>query len=121
MEAHQGGFFMPLPMTIFPKPVLSTGEQVDLLVRRGMIVNDRQRALHCLQHINYYRLRAYWLTDEVVAAPGHHAFRVGTDFDRIINLYNFDRNLRFLVMDAIECVEISVRTRWAYVLAHLWR
>ncbi len=109
---------MPLPMTIFPKPVLTADEQVDLLVRRGMIVNDRQRALHCLQHINYYRLRAYWLPDEVVAAPGHHAFRAGTDFDRIINLYNFDRNLRLLVMDAIECVEISVRTGWAYVLAH---
>lgn len=100
----------------YTKPFLSLQQQVDQLVRRGMTVNDRQRAEYYLQHISYYRLRAYWLPCEVPAAQGDHAFRSGTDFDDILDLYVFDRKLRLLVMDVMERVEVSLRTRWAYVL-----
>jgi abortive infection bacteriophage resistance protein len=37
----------------------------------------------------------------------------------VLNLYLFDRELRLLVLDAIERVEVSVRSQWAYQLAHL--
>jgi abortive infection bacteriophage resistance protein len=33
--------------------------------------------------------------------------------------YIFDRELRLLVLDAIERIEVSVRSQWAYQLAHL--
>lgn len=102
----------------YSKPALTLDQQVDVLIRRGMTVASRDRALQHLQHINYYRLRAYWLPNEVPAsAMGDHAFRPGTDFDDILDLYSFDRKLRLLVMDAIERVEVSLRTRWAHVLA----
>lgn len=102
----------------YSKPALTLDEQLDRLVHRGMTVRDRQRARHHLNHINYYRLRAYWLPDEVPATTAdEHAFRSGTDFDDIVDLYSFDRKLRLLVMDAIERVEVSLRTRWAHVLA----
>lgn len=102
----------------YAKPALTVEQQVEQLARRGMTVRDRERACHLLHNINYYRLRAYWLPDEVPSAcPGDHAFREGTDFDEIVDLYSFDRKLRLLVMDAIERVEVSLRTRWAHVLA----
>ncbi len=102
----------------YSKPALTLDQQIDQLVRRGMTVRDRDRALQQLRHINYYRLRAYWLPNEVSAATiGDHAFRAGTDFEDILDLYSFDRKLRLLVMDAIERVEVSLRTRWAHVLA----
>ncbi|WP_420465797.1 Abi family protein [Panacagrimonas sp.] len=102
----------------YAKPALTVEQQVDQLLRRGMIIQDRERAAHHLHHINYYRLRAYWLPDEVSSpVQGDHLFRPGTDFDDIIDLYSFDRKLRLLVMDAIERVEVSLRTRWAHVLA----
>ncbi|MCI5103893.1 MAG: Abi family protein [Algiphilus sp.] len=102
----------------YGKPALTIDQQVDQLIRRGMTVRDRDRAQHHLHHINYYRLRAYWLPDEVPApSQGEHAFRPGTDFDDILTLYAFDRKLRLLVMDAIERVEVSLRTRWAHVLS----
>lgn len=120
MEAHQGGFFIACEAAgmKFAKPALSLEQQLDLLVRRGMVVADRASALQHLEHISYYRLRAYWLPDEAPAAnDGDHAFRLGVSFEAIVDLYSFDRKLRLLVMDAIERIEVSLRTRWAYVLA----
>lgn len=103
----------------FDKPALSVDQQLDLLIRRGMAVADRPAALNHLTHINYYRLRAYWLLSEIpVATDGDHGFRPGTHFESIIDLYSFDRKLRLLVMDAIERVEVSLRTRWANFLAN---
>lgn len=102
----------------FAKPPLSTDQQIELLLRRGMHIADRERARHYLHHINYYRLRAYWLPFELPAPndDGHY-FRPSTDFDAVIALYDFDRELRLLLIDAIERVEISLRTRWANELA----
>lgn len=102
----------------FEKPALSVEQQLDQLVRRGMFVTDRAAAMQLLAHVSYYRLRAYWLPDEVPASrPGDHAFKPDTQFETIVDLYSFDRKLRLLVMDAIERIEVSLRTGWAYVLS----
>ena len=102
----------------FSKPALSIEQQLDLLIRRGMLVGDRAAGLQHLQHISYYRLRAYWLPYEVPAAnAGDHAFEPGVSFESILDLYSFDRKLRLLVMDAIERVEVSMRARWVYVMS----
>jgi abortive infection bacteriophage resistance protein len=102
----------------YKKPALTGAQQLELITRRGMIVRDPARALHLLSHISYYRLRAYWLPKEIPAPlAGDHAFPPGVEFDHVVSLYGFDRKLRLLVMDAIERVEVSLRTRWAHVLA----
>lgn len=83
-----------------------------------MTVPNHAHAIHCLQHISYYRLRAYWLPFEVAApAVGDHRFKAGTSFDDVLALYIFDRQLRLLVMDALERVEVSLRGSWAHHLA----
>lgn len=91
-------------------------QQLDRLIERGLIVTDREKALHYLSHINYYRLAGYVLPFE--ADHARHVIRGGTRFDDVINLYVFDRELRLLVLDALERVEVSVRTQWAYHLSH---
>lgn len=102
----------------FTKPSLSIADQIALLERRGLMIPDRTRAEHCLQHISYYRLRAYWLPFEQPAPTNDdHMFRDGTSIDDAIALYVFDRQLRLLVMDAIERIEVSLRGAWAYHLA----
>lgn len=100
----------------FSKPPLTYEAQLDQLMSRGLTVHDAPRALHYLQHINYYRLGAYWLPFEADHAT--HRFRTGTAFDDVLNLYIFDRELRLLIMDAIERIEVSIRARWAYTMAH---
>lgn len=100
----------------FNKPPLTLEQQLDQLIQRGLHCADHTHALHYLGHLNYYRLGAYWLPFE--ADHASHAFRPGTRFENVLNLYVFDRELRLLVLDAIERVEVSVRTGWAYTLAH---
>lgn len=101
----------------FTKPPLSFDDQLNLLARRGMAIPDRERARHYLAHINYYRLRGYWLPLEESGDNGVHRFIAGTSFDDALSLYVFDRQLRLLLLDVIERVEVSLRTRWAHALA----
>ncbi|SCK11636.1 Abi family protein [Vogesella sp. LIG4] len=102
----------------FLKPPLSVDAQIDLLQKRGMAFPDRDRAKHYLTHINYYRLRAYWLPFETEPTNGDdHVFAPGANFDTVLATYVFDRELRLLLLDAIERVEISLRTTFAQHLA----
>jgi len=100
----------------FGKPATTYAQQVALLRQRGMVIDDPAAAEFYLQHLNYYRLGAYWLPFEADHAT--HTLKPGTRFEDVLNLYVFDRELRLLVLDAIERVEVSVRSQWAYQLAH---
>lgn len=100
----------------FSKSPTTYAQQVELLQQRGMVIDDPDEAKFYLQHINYYRLGAYWLPFE--ADDGKHQFKPDTRFSQILNLYVFDRELRLLVLDAIERLEVSMRGQWAYQLAH---
>lgn len=100
----------------FSKPALSWQQQMELLEHRGMVIPDRAEAEFYLRHLNYYRLVGYWLPFELDHST--HQLRPGTSFTDVLNLYVFDRELRLLVLDAIERVEVSARSRWAYEIAH---
>ncbi len=100
----------------FAKLPATYDQQIDLLKQRGMVIDDDITAKFYLQHLNYYRLGAYWLPFE--ANHSTHLFKPNTNFNDILNLYIFDRELRLLVLDAIERIEVSVRGQWAYQLAH---
>lgn len=99
------------------KPAKTYAEQLQILKDRGLVVADDARALHCLEHHNYYRLSAYRFPLTVQGNPDQ--FLPGTTFDDLWNLYHFDRTLRQFVAQAVKRVEISVRSKWSYVLAHL--
>lgn len=97
----------------YTKPPLSFEQQADLIISRGMQVPDKEKLVNLLQSVNYYRLSAYWhpfkQTDETLQA--------GTSMDKIWRRYTFDRQLRLLVMDAIERVEIAVKTRMTTIFS----
>ena len=117
MEAHHGGFLFTGSCNLkFDKPAITFDQQIDLLIKRGMVVSDRDYAHHYLAHLNYYRLGAYWLPFE--ADHTSHTFKPNTNFNDVVSLYVFDRELRLLIMDAIERLEVSIRTQWAHQLAH---
>ena len=119
MHLKLAGFFSSLQTLMrrrFTKPATTYAAQVELLRERGLQVEDPAAAEFYLKHLNYYRLAAYWLPFEVDHAS--HKFRAGTRFSDILNLYIFDRELRLLVLDAVERIEVSVRSQWAYQPAH---
>jgi abortive infection bacteriophage resistance protein len=96
---------------LYTKPSLSFGDQVKLLESRGLIINDQERAEHYLSNISYYRLSAYMLPFKEV---GVDQFKPDVSFSTILDAYVFDRELRLLVFDAIERIEIAFRTQAIY-------
>ena len=66
-----------------------------------------------LEAVGYYRLCAYWYPFK----QADSSFVPGTSFDVVWNRYVFDRQLRLAVMDAIERVEIAIRTALVTELA----
>jgi abortive infection bacteriophage resistance protein len=61
-------------------------------------------------------LAGYWwsMQDDKV----NHIFKPNSHFSNVVNLYNFDRELRILLFDVIEKIEISLRTKLIYHLSH---
>jgi abortive infection bacteriophage resistance protein len=98
----------------YTKAPLSFQDQARLLQSRG-ICGDLTIIENRLGSVNYYRLTGYLHPYKI---PGDENFLPGTQFDTVWNHYAFDRRLRLLVMDAIERIEIAVRSQLAYYHAH---
>lgn len=107
-------------MQAYTKPALTYKQQIELLKSRGLIINDIERAKKHLSNVSYYRLSAYMLPFKVMSDDGSviDKFIEGTTWDDVWNLYKFDRKLRLLVFDAIERIEIALRTQIIYQLSH---
>lgn len=98
----------------YTKPPLTLEQQADLLLARGMDGN-RDVILQRLSAVGYTRLGGYWRPFR----QNDGAFRAGTTFDKVWEIYAFDRRLRLLVLDAIERLEVTVRNLLAYHHAHI--
>jgi len=94
---------------VFTKPALSIPDQAALLQSRGLSIPDPARVQRYLSFIGYYRLAIYGQPYQVHGDPGHH-FQPGVSFDDVLRLYIFDRELRLHVMDAVERIEVALRT-----------
>jgi abortive infection bacteriophage resistance protein len=94
------------------KPAFSVANQIALLKQRGMLFRDETTAPHFLENISYYRLKGYWW--DMQTDFSLHTFKSNTYFEDIIDRYNFDRHLRLILFDAIERIEISLRTKLIY-------
>lgn len=101
---------------MFAKNPTTFSEQIELLKSRGLKVENQEVAEFYLSHISYYRLGEYWhsMQDD----KEKHTFKPGSKFSEVILLYEFDRELRILLFDIIERIEISLRTKLIYHLSH---
>ncbi len=91
---------------IYNKQKLTISEHIQLLKNRGLNIENDELAMHYLSHISYYRLAGYWWpmqSDKI-----NHRFKENSKFEDVISLYNFDRELRILLFDVIEKIEISL-------------
>lgn len=108
---------MIIKNTIFEKPPLAVPEQLKLLTSRGLIIQDDDAAAHYLKFISYYRFCGYGIEFEDISAGAEKRYLPGTTFDQILDYYVFDRKLRLLIIDAIERVEVAIRTVISHELA----
>lgn len=86
-------------------------EQIEILKSRNMEIEDEERAIETLKRTNYYRLTAYALQFKC-----DNKYKDIT-FDKMCILYEFDMKLRHLILEALENIEISLRTYIAYNLS----
>ncbi|QIH40285.1 Abi family protein [Flavobacterium sp. Sr18] len=97
----------------YDKTPLSFQDQVSLLKQRDLVVDSEPKAIDYLQEISYYRLSAYFLPYQKTKDK----FNPNTNFKQIIETYSFDRELRLLVFDCIERIEVAIRTQMVYGMA----
>jgi len=100
----------------YEKPPLSIEQQIEKLKQRKLLVADQNTAANYLSNISYYRLRAYTFPfqDNKNEQNDHCFIREDICFDDIINLYWFDSRLRTLVFNALEKIEVAIRTKFVY-------
>ena len=100
----------------YTKIPLSIEQQIAKLRQRGLVIENEQNAENYLSNISYYRLRAYTFPfqDNDIETNNHHFLRSDISFEDIITLYCFDRRLRILIFNALEKIEIALRTKLTY-------
>lgn len=101
---------------LYSKPPILINQQIDLLKKRGLIIDDHSLADHWLKFVGYYRLSGYWwsMQDDKVA----HIFKTNSTFENVIALYSFDKELRIVIFSEIEKIEIAFRTLLMYNLSN---
>jgi len=96
------------------KKPLSFEDQADLLIRRGLLAN-KKILVERLKSVNYYRLSAYWHPFRNPESESDKTYFIkDTSLEMVWNRYVFDRKFRLAVMDAVERVEIAIRTKATY-------
>lgn len=110
----------------YDKPHLEISQQVEKLASNGLRISDRDRAARFLETVGYYRVSAYAYPFRELLADGDprdssvqfrsNAFIAGAQFSWIEDMWRFDRDLRLLVLDAIETIEIALRSKVGYHL-----
>ncbi len=97
----------------YEKVPLTFEAQADRLLGRGLIA-DRDELIKRLAAVNYYRLSGYLYPFRLP----NDSYQTGTTLDIVWRRYVFDRRLRVLVIDAIERIEVAVRTTLVYHLTY---
>ena len=100
---------------MYSKEAISIEQQIKQLIERGLEITEADNAEHYLSNISYYRLAGYWWSMQ--SDKEKHIFKPNSRFKDVIALYNFDRELRLLLFDIIERIEISLRTKLIYYLS----
>ena len=86
----------------FTKPFTTYHEQLEKLQKRGLIISDWEDAGAFLLYCNYYRFSGYVIPFE----SERHVILPHTTFEHVKNLYDFDRALRCLVLEAIAVIDL---------------
>ena len=99
----------------YDKRPINIDEQLALFQDRGLIIEDIATAKQQLYNISYFRIASYlrYMEDDRQG----HLYKSGSTFEHAINLYLFDKELRQIVFNAIQDIEISLRTKMIQVFS----
>lgn len=84
-------------------------QQIAILKSRGLSVPDEEKARDFLIRNNYYRVSGYSLT-----LRAHDVFYPSTNFQNIIDIYEFDHKMRHLLLNYINKIEVTLKSIYSY-------
>lgn len=90
-------------------------EQIAILEERGLSIPDTKTASSFLLRNNYYRISGYSLT-----LRNHDTFAKSATFQNIIDIYEFDHELRHILLKYIELIEVTVKSVYSYEFAKVY-
>lgn len=92
---------------LFGKVALSPQALLAKLKSRGLVAEDEDLALKYIGYVGHYRLKGYWyqLIDSVSGS-----FLPETSFEQIVSRYECDREIRAVILESVERLEVAVRT-----------
>lgn len=91
------------------KDYKSLDEQITILKSRGLNIPDEAAAKQFLYHNNYYRVSGYSLT-----LRKHDVFAKSATFQNIVDIYDFDHELRHILLKYIEIIEVAVKSIYSH-------
>ena len=91
------------------KEFKTTKEQLDILRERGLTITDESKAKDFLLRNNYYRISGYSLT-----LRKNDVFSKSATFQNIVDIYNFDHELRHIILKYLEVIEVHVKSVYVY-------
>lgn len=113
----------------YAKPWLPIDDQIDKLIAHGVTIADRAGAAKLLRTIGYYRLTGYLYpfcsSERYIGEDAREhtrilsTYREGTSIEDAALLLDFDRQLRLLVLDGVERIEIALRTQIGHTIGRI--
>ena len=84
-------------------------EQLEILRSRGLKIEDENSAKEFLLQNNYYRISGYSLT-----LRKNDVFSKFASFQLLMDIYNFDQELRHILLQFIDIIEVKIKSIYAY-------
>lgn len=95
---------------------MTYSEQIDHLIKdHALVIADAAKAEDILRSVNYYRLSAYGIGLTPPNDKDHYL--PGVSIEQLYHLYQFDVQLRAILIPAIEHLEVKLRAQISYLLA----
>lgn len=84
-------------------------EQLEILEKRGLIIENRDRAIETLRNVNYYMLTGY-----LFPFKKSNIYQKDTSMNLAIRLYRFDNEIRNVLTTLMVEAEEKLKTKIAY-------
>lgn len=91
------------------KPFKTIDDQLEILRSRGLTIENADKAREFLSRNNYYRISGYSLT-----LRDHDVFFSSVTFQNIMDIYEFDRKLRHILLSYLDIIEVTFKSFYSY-------
>lgn len=105
------------------KKALNIDEQIERMKSNGMLFDNEEKAKEILLDIGYYRFGFYSFPFEEqypCLVNRNHRLKKGTTFKSVYDLYEFDTRLRRILLNALDRIEVNIRTKITYIASNYY-